>query len=81
MSEMTRKADIFGVSRFLPLFARELRLRDAQVRRLNDRPACVLGLVFIVQNLAEPVQIESGDVVITLPLQGEVQRIRGSVMV
>jgi hypothetical protein len=48
---------------------------------LNERPTRVLALVFIVQDLAEPVQIESGDVVIALPLQVDAQHIRGSIMV
>src|SRR5258707_4089504 len=56
------------VDNFCPFLQRNCVSGIHKVRRFNDRPACVLGLVFTVQNLAEPVQIESGDVVIALPL-------------
>jgi hypothetical protein len=58
--------------RFLNLVNRSLsvtqfRLRASNVRLLDDHPFCVFGFIYMVHYVTEPVQIESGNVVIALP--------------
>jgi hypothetical protein len=43
------------------------------IKGFNDHPACVFGLSFTMHNSAEPIQIESGDVVLALPFKVNAQ--------
>jgi len=72
---------VFGVLRSLAFSQRNCLSGAHRVGRLNDRPPCVLALIFTVRDFVERAQIESGDAVIAFPLQVDAQCIRGSVMV